>query len=224
MATGCSSKTKNRSLVLPKPRLRGWVHTVMAPLILLAGVGLMIATPTWGNRFAVGVWMLTGLELFGNSAVYHRVPWGAKVKDVLRRIDHANIAVFIAGTYTPLAVSLATGASRVILLAIIWACALLGVAFRFVWNGVPRWASTILYVVMGWTALWWLLNSGAHAGRQLSFLSSLAGCSTPSEQSPMPVRNPILHLPGLGSTRFFTVARRWQRSVTPLLLGLPSSD
>ncbi|GAE78520.1 membrane protein hemolysin III [Cutibacterium acnes JCM 18920] len=39
MATGCSSKTKNRSLVLPKPRLRGWVHTVMAPLILLAGVG-----------------------------------------------------------------------------------------------------------------------------------------------------------------------------------------
>jgi len=114
MATGCSSKTKNRSAVLPKPRLRGWVHTVMAPLILLAGVGLMIATPTWGNRFAVGVLMLTGLELFGNSAVYHRVPWGAKVKDVLRRIDHANIAVFIAGTYTPLAVSLATGASRVI--------------------------------------------------------------------------------------------------------------
>ena len=156
MATGCSNKTKNRSSVLPQPRLRGWVHTVMAPLILLAGVGLMIATPTWGNRFAVGVWMLTGLELFGNSAVYHRVPWGAKVKDVLRRIDHANIAVFIAGTYTPLAVSLATGASRVILLAIIWACALLGVAFRFVWNGVPRWASTILYVVMGWTALWWL--------------------------------------------------------------------
>ena len=49
MATGCSSKTKNRSSVLPKPRLRGWVHTVMAPLILLAGVGLMIATPTWGN-------------------------------------------------------------------------------------------------------------------------------------------------------------------------------
>ncbi|GAE75655.1 membrane protein hemolysin III [Cutibacterium acnes JCM 18918] len=42
MATGCSSKTKNRSSVLPKPRLRGWVHTVMAPLILLAGVGLMM--------------------------------------------------------------------------------------------------------------------------------------------------------------------------------------
>ena len=89
---------ENRGTVLPKPRLRGWVHTVMAPLILLAGVGLMIVTPTWGNRFAVAIWMLTGLELFGNSAIYHRVPWGAKIKDVLRRIDHANIAVFIAGT------------------------------------------------------------------------------------------------------------------------------
>jgi hemolysin III len=175
MATGCSSKTKNRSSVLPKPRLRGWVHTVMAPLILLAGVGLMIATSTWGNRFAVGVWMLTGLELFGNSAVYHRVPWGAKVKDVLRRIDHANIAVFIAGTYTPLAVSLATGASRVILLAIIWACALLGVAFRFVWNGVPRWASTILYVVMGWTALWWLPQFWRTCGPAVVILILIGG-------------------------------------------------
>ena len=175
MATGCSNKTKNRSSVLPQPRLRGWVHTVMAPLILLAGVGLMIATPTWGNRFAVGVWMLTGLGLFGNSAVYHRVPWGVKVKDVLRRIDHANIAVFIAGTYTPLAVSLATGASRVILLAIIWACALLGVAFRFVWNGVPRWASTILYVVMGWTALWWLPQFWRTCGPAVVILILIGG-------------------------------------------------
>ena len=175
MATGCSNKTKNRSSVLPQPRLRGWVHTVMAPLILLAGVGLMIATPTWGNRFAVGVWMLTGLGLFGNSAVYHRVPWGVKVKDVLRRIDHANIAVFIAGTYTPLAVSLATGASRVTLLAIIWACALLGVAFRFVWNGVPRWASTILYVVMGWTALWWLPQFWRTCGPAVVILILIGG-------------------------------------------------
>lgn len=224
MATGCSSKTKNRSSVLPKPRLRGWVHTVMAPLILLAGVGLMIATPTWGNRFAVGVWMLTGLELFGNSAVYHRVPWGAKVKDVLRRIDHANIAVFIAGTYTPLAVSLATGASRVILLAIIWACALLGVAFRFVWNGVPRWASTILYVVMGWTALWWLPQFWRTCGPAVVILILIGGVFYTVGAISYAIRNPILHLPGLGSTRFSTVARRWQRSVTPLLLGLPSSD
>ena len=175
MATGCSNKTKNRSSVLPQPRLRGLVHTVMAPLILLAGVGLMIATPTWGNRFAVGVWMLTGLGLFGNSAVYHRVPWGVKVKDVLRRIDHANIAVFIAGTYTPLAVSLATGASRVTLLAIIWACALIGVAFRFVWNGVPRWASTILYVVMGWTALWWLPQFWRTCGPAVVILILIGG-------------------------------------------------
>ena len=61
MTTERSGKADNRGSVLPTPRLRGWVHTVMAPLILLAGVGLMIATPAWGNRFAVGVWMLTGL-------------------------------------------------------------------------------------------------------------------------------------------------------------------
>lgn len=172
---GAAGREGRRGALPTPPRLRGWVHTVMAPLVLLAGVGLMIATPTWGNRFAVAVWMLTGIILFGNSAVYHRVPWSAKVKEVLRRIDHANIAVFIAGTYTPLAVALVTGASRVVLLSIIWACALLGVAFRFLWNGVPRWASTLLYVVMGWTALWWLPQFWRSGGPAIVVLILVGG-------------------------------------------------
>lgn len=138
------------------PRWRGWIHTVMAPVVLVAGLGLMVASPHWGNRLAVAVWILTGLMLFGNSAVYHRVPWQPRTKAILRQVDHANIAVFIAGTYTPLAVALLDGASRVVLLSVIWACAALGVAFRFLWSSVPRWISAGLYVVMGWTALWWL--------------------------------------------------------------------
>ena len=139
-----------------KPLWRGWIHTVMVPVMVLGGLGLMIAADHWGDRFALAVWTLTGLMLFGNSAAYHRGRWSMRTKSVLQRIDHANIAVFIAGTYTPLAVSMSHGSSRVVLLAIIWACALIGVGLRFWWSSVPRWVSTALYVVMGWTALWWL--------------------------------------------------------------------
>lgn len=139
-----------------KPLWRGWIHTVMVPVMVLGGLGLMIAADHWGDRLALAVWILTGLMLFGNSAAYHRGRWNMRTKSVLQRIDHANIAVFIAGTYTPLAVSMSHGSSRVVLLAIIWACALIGVGLRFWWSSVPRWVSTALYVVMGWTALWWL--------------------------------------------------------------------
>ena len=139
-----------------KPLWRGWIHTVMVPVMVLGGLGLMIAADHWGDRLALAVWTLTGLMLFGNSAAYHRGRWSMRTKSVLQRIDHANIAVFIAGTYTPLAVSMSHGSSRVVLLAIIWTCALIGVGLRFWWSSVPRWVSTALYVVMGWTALWWL--------------------------------------------------------------------
>ncbi len=138
------------------PRLRGWIHTVMAPLMLLGGLGLIIATGSWENRLALAVWICTGVELFGNSAVYHRVRWSPRVKGVLRRIDHANIAVFIAGTYTPLAVSMLSGTSRAVLLSVIWGCAAVGVVFRVLWIDAPRWLYTGLYIVMGWSALWWL--------------------------------------------------------------------
>ena len=46
----------------------------------------------------------TSMLLFGNSALYHRFDWGPKTKAVLKRIDHANIFLLIAGTYTPIAV------------------------------------------------------------------------------------------------------------------------
>lgn len=74
----------------------------------------------------------------------------------LRRFDHSNIAIFIAGTYTPLAVLLLHGGSRAVLLSLIWGCAVAEVACRNLWMNAPRVLYTVLYVVMGWTALFWL--------------------------------------------------------------------
>ncbi|AZZ41647.1 PAQR family membrane homeostasis protein TrhA [Acidipropionibacterium jensenii] len=156
------------------PRLRGWIHTVMAPLILLCGLGLIVAGDSWQTRLAVAVWICTGVELFGNSAVYHRVRWSPRVKAVLRRIDHTNIAVFIAGTYTPLAVSMLTGTSRVVLLAVIWGAAVIDVTFRWLWIDAPRWLYTGLYIVMGWGALWWLPQFW-HAGGPAVVILVLVG-------------------------------------------------
>jgi hemolysin III len=139
-----------------KPRLRGWLHTAAAPLALAAGIVLISLAPTSAGVVGGAVFVTASVLLFGTSGIYHRFTWGRRGHAVMRRLDHANIYVFIAATYTPLALLLLTGTSQVALLAVIWAAALTGLLFRLFWLGAPRWLYTVLYVVMGWTALGWL--------------------------------------------------------------------
>ncbi|MGA4508105.1 PAQR family membrane homeostasis protein TrhA [Propionibacteriaceae bacterium G1746] len=158
-----------------KPRLRGWLHTGMTPLIFLGGLVLLILTPSIGGRTAVAVYLLSSLMLFGNSAIYHRGRWNDTVAGVLRRIDHANIYLFIAGTYTPLAVQLLSGPSRVALLALVWTAAAAGVLFRVLWLSAPRWLYTALYLLMGWAALGWLPQFWTNGGPLVVVLVVLGG-------------------------------------------------
>lgn len=84
-----------------KPRMRGWLHAGMFPAVLIAGIVLVALTDSTRARVACTVYILSACLLFGVSAVYHRGTWGPVGEAVLRRLDHANIFLIIAGTYTP---------------------------------------------------------------------------------------------------------------------------
>ena len=90
-------------LLMIKPKWRGWIHTVTAPLALAAGIVLVVLAPTTDRKITSAVYAATGVLLFGVSAVYHRGNWSPGVKMVLKRLDHTNIMLVIAGSYTPLA-------------------------------------------------------------------------------------------------------------------------
>ncbi len=139
-----------------KPRLRGWLHASAVPLSLVGGILLIVYATTTLGRVGAAVYLAASLLLFGTSAIYHRFGWGKVGAAVLRRMDHSNIYLFIAATYTPLALLLLTGTSRVLLLTLIWSEAVLGVLFRVLWLGAPRWLYTVLYIAMGWAAVAWL--------------------------------------------------------------------
>ncbi len=158
-----------------KPRLRGWLHLVAAPLALLGGLALMIIAPTPGLRGALAMYTLSAIALFATSAVYHRGTWAPGVGAGLRRADHANIFIFIAGTYTPLTVALLDGVSRVVLLSVVWGVAALGTAFRMLWLGAPRWLYTVLYLLMGWVAVGWLAQFWATGGPAVVILLVAGG-------------------------------------------------
>lgn len=139
-----------------KPRFRGWLHAGAAPLALAAGIVLVALAPTPGTRIASAVYALTGILLFGVSAVYHRGNWSPGVKKILKRLDHTNIMLVIAGSYTPLAVSLLPRDTAEVLLWIIWSGAVAGVAFRLLWLNAPRWLYTPVYIALGLAAVFYI--------------------------------------------------------------------
>lgn len=159
-----------------KPLLRGWSHA-MAALVALTGlVALILITRHDPAKLASMVVYGSGLVLlFGVSATYHTINWPPRVKDWLRRADHATIFVFIAASYTPLAFNVLDGWWRIIVLALIWLCAAGGVAGAAPFLRIPRQALTSLYLTMGWLAVIALVPLTAALGWVAAVLMALGG-------------------------------------------------
>lgn len=137
-----------------KPLMRGWFHIFAALGSVAATVGLLLRTLDDPLRLlSLLVFGLSTIELYTVSAIYHVGWWKGRRRTVLRALDHANIFVLIAGTYTPICVNVLSGWLRIALLALIWLLALVGVAGAVFTLRLPRWLSTGLYIVMGWVAL-----------------------------------------------------------------------
>ena len=147
-----------------RPKLRGWLHAGTFPVALAAGVGLVVLAPSAQARVTSGIFALTAALLFGVSALYHRGQWSPRASAVLRRLDHANIFLIIAGTYTPFTILVLDHSDARVLLSLVWAGALVGVAFRVIWLGAPRWLYVPVYIALGWAAAFWLPQFASRAG------------------------------------------------------------
>ncbi|MFF9120526.1 hemolysin III family protein [Streptomyces massasporeus] len=173
MAAGLEEGVQRAAAAL-KPRMRGWLHTGVFPLALVGGIVLIAVSRSAAAVAACAVYAVSACLLFGTSAVYHRGTWGPRGEAVLRRLDHANIFLIIAGTYTPLAVLLLPAGQQRVLLALVWAGALAGIAFRILWIGAPRWLYTPCYIALGWVAVFYLPDF-AHTGNAVVVALVVAG-------------------------------------------------
>jgi hemolysin III len=138
---------------LPRPRLRGWLHLGAVPVALGLGIALVVVAPAGRGTVAALVYAAAVLGLFAASGVYHRGRWTPEVRAWLQRVDHSMIFVLIAGTYTPVCLLVLDGALGKVLLAVVWAGALLGVLLQLLPVPAPRWLSVLVYVALGWVAL-----------------------------------------------------------------------
>ena len=136
-----------------KPTWRGWIHAGVLPFVIAGGVVLIVLAEGVPAKIASAVFFLSSFLLFGNSALYHRFNWSPKVKKALKRVDHANIFLLIAGSYTPITLLALPKEKAFWLMFVIWGTAVLGIGFRVFWINAPRWLYVPIYVAMGWAAI-----------------------------------------------------------------------
>ena len=158
-----------------KPRLRGWLHFGAGPMAFLLGLGLLVLTPDQGLRSAVAVYVATTVLLFGVSAGYHLGAGGQRTNAALARLDHANIYLFIAGSYTPFAVALDSEQTGRIMLLLVWGIALVGSLVRVIWWNAPRWLVVGSYLALGWVSLLFLPAIAQQLGAFVVILIAAGG-------------------------------------------------
>ena len=139
-----------------KPTWRGWIHTGILPIAIAGGIVLVVLADGLVAKIAAAVFFACSVLLFGISAIYHRFNWGAKARLALKRMDHANIFLLIAGSYTPITLLALPQDKGLLLIVAIWAVGLLGIGFRVFWIGAPRWLYVVIYIAMGWAAVVYL--------------------------------------------------------------------
>jgi hemolysin III len=133
----------------------GCVHVigVTASLVALTAlliIGVQSKTLLWG--VSLTIYGLALVATFSFSAGYNLVV-RPRLKEVLRRLDHAAIFLMIAATYTPFILIKMQTPWGFGLLAVVWTMAAIGIAIKLF---APRFldrASTALYLVQGWAVI-----------------------------------------------------------------------
>jgi hemolysin III len=152
------SETVPADVLEKKPSWRGWIHTGVLPIVVAGGIILIVLAHGAIPKVAASIFFASSFLLFGNSALYHRFNWRPKVKITLKRIDHANIFLLIAGSYTPMAMLALPADKGLVLLVAVWIGAVLGISFRIFWINAPRWLYVPLYVLLSWAAMFYVVD------------------------------------------------------------------
>jgi hemolysin III len=141
-----------------KPTWRGWIHAGTFPIAIALGIVLIVLAHGAPAKISSAVFVASSMLLFGVSALYHRLNWSDRTRKLLKRFDHANIFLLIAGSYTPITVLALPPAKATLLLWLVWGGAALGIAFKMFWIEAPRWLYVPLYVLLGWAAIAYIVD------------------------------------------------------------------
>lgn len=130
----------------------GLILAVLGTVLL----GIKSSSSSTLTIFSVLVFGLSMIALYAASTFYHKST-SHKVRSRFQILDHASIYVLIAGSYTPFALVTLKGTAGWILFTLVWVFGLTGMVLKIFYTGRYNKLSTLMYVVMGWSAIFVIL-------------------------------------------------------------------
>ncbi len=164
-----------RSLKDPGSAITHFIGMLMA---IFAATPLLIKAANAPNKIhlvSLSVFIVSMILLYAASTTYHTFSLSDKVNKILKKIDHMMIFILIAGTYTPVCLVVLPRNIGIKLFIVVWSIAIIGILVKGFYINCPKWFSSVIYIVMGWTcvlaftqiinslplsAFYWLLSGG----------------------------------------------------------------
>lgn len=134
-------------------------HGAMAGLMLLSMPFAILWVYSRGNlldAIGVSVFMISVFLMLATSALYHSMTLDTRHKHIFKIFDHIFIFVAIAGSYTPMALSVMGGWQGIVIISIQWAMVLAGILQKTIITRKNPKPSVLIYLVMGWTIVMFL--------------------------------------------------------------------
>ena len=153
------SRPRRREVRDPYDGLRPWAaitHGAGAVLSVAGTIALSVRCVGEGKWMSLVLFLIYGLSmicLYTASTLYHCLNVSVAGRIALRKYDHCSIYLLIAGSYTPICLTALAKSGGPALLALVWGFGLLGIALTIVKLSIPRWLTSVIYLVMGWLAL-----------------------------------------------------------------------
>ena len=124
---------------------------------------------------SVSVFVISIFLMFLTSTLYHSMNPQSRHKEVFHILDHIFIYVAIAGSYTPIALSVIGGWQGIVIAVVQWAMVLFGIFYKSLSRRSIPAVSLTIYLVMGWTIVFFLPLFIRHASTALLWLIALGG-------------------------------------------------
>ena len=133
--------------------LRGLLHGLAAAAAVVGVVVLAVRALDSRHLIAGLIFGLSLLAMFTISSLYHSVGWQERRKAFMQRLDHSMIFLVVAATFTPFGVVILDGWIRAVLLTLVWAAAIVGIALKFTLPRVKTGLSIGIQHSMGWISV-----------------------------------------------------------------------
>lgn len=130
-------------------------HGIAAVFIIIGSFPLLYKGYLDGSISFISLFIfcISMITLYTASTLYHWFDLGDEGNRNLKKFDHMSISFLIAGSYTPICALVLPAPYGLIILAIIWVLALVGILIKAFWIFCPKWFSSILYIAMGWVCI-----------------------------------------------------------------------